>query len=53
MAHMIDNLGAAAVQFSQAELQQLNAAVAAIQVRGARLPEAVQVMSGVEAPQRN
>ena len=52
MAHMNDNLGAAAVRFDPAELRELNAAVAAIQVSGARLAEAVQVMSGVEAPAR-
>lgn len=50
MAHLLDNLGAAGLRFSGAELGELNASVAAIQVRGARLPEAVQVMSGVEAP---
>jgi aryl-alcohol dehydrogenase-like predicted oxidoreductase len=50
MAHMLENTGAAAIQFSRAELADLNAAVSAIEVRGARLPEAVQVFSGVEAP---
>lgn len=50
MAHMLDNIGAGEVTFSAGELAELNAAVAAIEVRGARLPEAVQVMSGVEAP---
>lgn len=52
MAHMLDNVGAASVVFTPAELEELNAAVAAIKVRGARLPEQVQVLSGVEAPLR-
>lgn len=52
MAHMKDNIGAASVHFSSAELSELNAAVRAIEIRGARLPEAVQAMSGVEAPPR-
>jgi len=50
MAHMIENIGAASVQFTPSEVTELNQAVAAIQVRGARLPDAVQVFSGVEAP---
>lgn len=49
MAHMLENTGAAAVQFAPAELAELNAAVSAIKVRGARLPDVVQVMSGAEA----
>jgi aryl-alcohol dehydrogenase-like predicted oxidoreductase len=52
MAHMRDNIGAAFVRFSSAELSEFNAAVRAIEIRGARLPEAVQAMSGVEAPTR-
>jgi aryl-alcohol dehydrogenase-like predicted oxidoreductase len=50
MAHMLENIGAASVQFTPSEVTELNQAVAAIQVRGARLPDAVQVFSGVEAP---
>lgn len=53
MAHMLDNAGAGAVRFSAAEIAELNAAVRAVQVRGARLPEQVLVMSGVEAPSKN
>jgi len=52
MAHMVDNVGAASVSFTPAELDGLNAALAAIKVQGARLPEQVQVLSGVEAPLR-
>ncbi|MFD4351226.1 aldo/keto reductase [Nocardia sp. NPDC058518] len=50
MAHMLENNGAASVEFSAAEIAELTAAVAAIQVQGARLPDAVQVFSDVEAP---
>ena len=52
MAHMQDNLGAANIRFTTAESAELNQAVAAIRVQGARLPDAVQVYSGVEAPLR-
>ncbi len=47
--HMMENLGAASISFTAQELQQLNAAVAAIRIQGDRLPAAVAVMSGVEA----
>jgi aryl-alcohol dehydrogenase-like predicted oxidoreductase len=50
MPHMLENVGATAVRFTPAELAELNAAVSAIEVRGARLPEQVLVFSGVEAP---
>jgi aryl-alcohol dehydrogenase-like predicted oxidoreductase len=50
MPHMIENIGAAAVRFTPAELAELNRSVSAIQIRGARLPDAVLVFSGVEAP---
>ena len=50
MAHMLENAGAADVRFTPSELSELNAAVRAIEVRGARLPDQVLVMSGVEAP---
>ncbi len=49
MAHMLENTGSAAIRFSADELNELNKAVAAIQVRGARLPDAVQVFSVIEA----
>ncbi|MGH8855498.1 MAG: aldo/keto reductase [Telluria sp.] len=52
MAHMVENLGAAGLRFSAAEVAELNRAVAAIEVRGARLPEAVLAYSGVEARAR-
>lgn len=50
MAHMLENVGAAAIRFTPAELAELNQAVSAIEVRGARLPDAVQAFSDVEAP---
>jgi len=50
MAHMLENIGAMDVRFSIAELAELNASVAAIKIRGQRLPDTVQVFSEVEAP---
>ncbi len=52
MAHMLENNGAPAIRFTAAEMSELNAAVAAIQVQGARLPDAVLAYSEVEAPPR-
>lgn len=49
-AHMLQNNGATAVRFTSSELAELNAAVRAIEVRGQRLPDAVLVHSGREAP---
>jgi aryl-alcohol dehydrogenase-like predicted oxidoreductase len=50
MAHMHQNNGASAVRFTSTELAELNSAVRAIEVRGQRLPDAVLVHSGREAP---
>ncbi|KAB0325301.1 aldo/keto reductase [Janthinobacterium sp. PLB04] len=52
MAHLLDNIGAAHVRLTSGEVAELNQAVAAIAIRGARLPDAVQAYSGVEAPLR-
>lgn len=52
MAHMTENTGSMAVRFTPAELRELNAAVAAITVKGDRLPPPVQAFSGVEAAPR-
>lgn len=49
MAHMVENTGAAEVRFTSTELAELNADVSAIEVRGARLPDMVLALSGVEA----
>lgn len=53
MAHMLENTGSAQVRFTQAELQELNSSVAAIQVQGARLPEGVLRFSDVDAPPKS
>ncbi|RJT33349.1 aldo/keto reductase [Mesorhizobium waimense] len=53
MPHMLENIGAASVQFTPEELAELNAAAGAIQVQGSRLPDAVLVYSGVEAPEKS
>jgi aryl-alcohol dehydrogenase-like predicted oxidoreductase len=50
MANLLENNGAAAVRFTPSELTELKAAVAAIEIRGQRLPDAVLAFSGVEAP---
>jgi aryl-alcohol dehydrogenase-like predicted oxidoreductase len=53
MAHMLENIGADAVKFTADERTELNRAVAAIEVRGARLPDFVQVFSVVESPPKS
>ena len=52
MPYMLENVGATAVRFTPDELGELNRAVAAIQVQGARMPAMVQAWSGVEARAR-
>ena len=52
MAHMLENIGAASIRITPSELDELNAAVSAIEIRGARLPDQVLAFSGVEAPPR-
>nr|WP_321462935.1 hypothetical protein [uncultured Cohaesibacter sp.] len=49
---MRENVGATSVEFTDEELAELNTAVRAIEIKGARLPDAVQAMSGVEAPEK-
>ena len=53
MAHMLDNIGAAEVNFTPDEIKELNKAVTAIQVQGARLPPNVLAFSGVEAAEKS
>jgi aryl-alcohol dehydrogenase-like predicted oxidoreductase len=53
MAHMVENSGAATIQFTPSELAQLNADVSAIQIQGQRLPDPVLALSGVEAPPKS
>lgn len=50
MAHMLDNIGAIEVSFRADELQAMNTALKGITIKGERLPPAVAVLSGVEAP---
>jgi aryl-alcohol dehydrogenase-like predicted oxidoreductase len=52
MAHMIENIGAPAVQFTAAEIAEFNTSLDAIEVQGARLPDGVLAFSGLEAPER-
>ena len=52
MAHMLENTGAAAIRFTPAELTEFTAAADAIEIKGARLPDAVLAYSEVEAPPR-
>lgn len=52
MAHMLENIGAAAISFTPGEIGELNSAVRAIEVRGQRLPDAVLAFSNVEAPEK-
>lgn len=52
MAHMLENIGAVEVHFNPEEIASLNRAVQSIEIKGARLPEAVQAFSDVEAPSR-
>jgi Predicted oxidoreductases (related to aryl-alcohol dehydrogenases) len=53
MAHMIENSGADRVKFNSGEIAELNSAVRAIEIKGQRLPDAVLVFSGVEAPPKS
>ena len=50
MAHLMDNIGAAGVTFTDAELAELNADLDAIEVSGARMSDTVAAWSDVEAP---
>jgi hypothetical protein len=52
MAHMLENIRAAAIRFTPTELSEINASVAAVEVVGARLPDSVLAFSEVEAPPR-
>jgi hypothetical protein len=47
------NAHAMAVQLTMPELAELNASVSAIEIQGARLPDGVLQMSGVEAPAKS
>jgi aryl-alcohol dehydrogenase-like predicted oxidoreductase len=49
-AHLEENVAAASMSFSPAELKELDTALAAIPIRGDRLSPAVLAATGVEAP---
>lgn len=48
--HMRQNTAATAVRLTADEMSELDASIAAIEIKGQRLPDAVQVFSDVEAP---
>jgi aryl-alcohol dehydrogenase-like predicted oxidoreductase len=50
MAHMVENTEASERKFTADELKQFNQELAAIQIKGVRLPEMVLNFSNVEAP---
>lgn len=50
MQHMLQNVGAVDISFTSSELKDLDSAIAKIDIRGQRLPDAVQIFSDVEAP---
>jgi aryl-alcohol dehydrogenase-like predicted oxidoreductase len=49
-AHLLENIGAEDVTFSNDELAELNTALGEITIHGDRLPPAVLAQTGVEAP---
>jgi hypothetical protein len=49
----MEDARAMTVRLTPFELAELNASVSAIEVQGARLPEGVLRMSGVEAPPKS
>ena len=51
--HMRDNVASIHVSFTPEELAQLTAQVDAVQIKGARLPEAVLQHSGVDTPEKS
>ena len=51
-AHLLEDIAAEDATFSASELTEFTAALDALTVHGARLPEMVMAMSGVEAPAR-
>jgi aryl-alcohol dehydrogenase-like predicted oxidoreductase len=52
IAHLLENTGAAAMRLTSAEVAERDAAVAAVLIRGARLPDSVLVYSDVESPSK-
>jgi aryl-alcohol dehydrogenase-like predicted oxidoreductase len=52
LARLEENLGAAAFELSPAELAEIKAALARLEVEGDRYTPAAQAMAGVEAPEK-
>ena len=50
VAHLEENVRAASISFSGAEMKELDAALAAVRIQGERLPPPVLAATGVEAP---
>jgi aryl-alcohol dehydrogenase-like predicted oxidoreductase len=50
MAHMLENIGADDVRFTDDELKQFNTELSKIEIKGERLPKVVLDFSNVEAP---
>ena len=50
--HMLQNIGAMNVHFTDSELKELNESISKIIIHGNRLPDFVQVYSDVEAPRK-
>lgn len=50
MPHLLENIGATDVRFTDAELAEINSQVSKIDVQGARMPAMVAEWSDVEAP---
>ena len=53
LEHMRENIAASRISFSPEELAQLTAQLDAVQIKGARLPEAVLQFSGVDTPAKS
>lgn len=52
MPHLLDNLGADAVQLTPADVQEIDADLTHIAVHGARLPTGILALSGVNTPEK-
>jgi aryl-alcohol dehydrogenase-like predicted oxidoreductase len=52
MSHMLENVKATAVQLTPSETREITLALSSLTIQGARLPDAVQVFSDVEAPMK-
>ena len=50
VAHLEENVDAASISFSGAEMRELEAALTAVRIQGERLPPPVLAATGIEAP---